>query len=45
MNKEEHLEIHRSGWTEGFCEMAQSGDDKLIDEGAATTWDEEEWEW
>ena len=48
--EEDHLEIHRGakareGWAEQFRKMAEAGDDKLIDTGAATAWDEEEWEW
>ncbi|WP_420129687.1 AbrB/MazE/SpoVT family DNA-binding domain-containing protein [Longimicrobium sp.] len=36
----------REGWDAAFAEMAQRGDDKLLDDVPSTsTWDEEEWEW
>ena len=37
----------RAGWAEAFQEMAQGGEDKLLDADvpSLTTWDEEEWEW
>ncbi|MBX7218416.1 MAG: AbrB/MazE/SpoVT family DNA-binding domain-containing protein [Blastocatellia bacterium] len=37
----------RFQWTEAFQEMAQNGDDALLDEGEAsqTAWDREEWDW
>jgi antitoxin MazE len=37
----------REGWEEHFAAMATAGDDRLLDitQIAATTWDEEEWEW
>ena len=36
----------RSGWGKAFKQMAQAGDDKLLDaEPVPTRWDEEEWEW
>lgn len=35
----------RQGWDEGFRSMAKRGDDRLLDELAATKWDREEWEW
>lgn len=37
----------REGWEEKFKAMAQHGDDVLLDgaTGAATRWDEDEWEW
>jgi antitoxin MazE len=37
----------RAGWDEAFREMAQRGDDGLLDEDVVslTRWDEEEWEW
>ena len=48
--EEDHLEIHpgrkaRAGWEEAFREMAERGDDKLLDDVSTTTWDESEWEW
>ena len=36
----------RFRWKEQFEAMAESGDDKLLDnELIPTAWDEEEWEW
>lgn len=35
----------REGWNAKFEEMAGNGDDALLDQSVATTWDEEEWEW
>jgi antitoxin MazE len=37
----------RSGWAAAFQEMAQHGDDRLLDDVAPTqsSWDEDEWEW
>ena len=35
----------RQDWAAQFAEMAQRGDDQLLDEYIATDWDEEEWEW
>jgi antitoxin MazE len=37
----------REGWTTAFQQMAQRGDDALLDNVAPTlsTWDEKEWEW
>lgn len=36
----------REGWDAAFTEMAQRGDDRLLDDvPSASTWDEEEWEW
>ena len=36
----------RYNWEEQFKIMAERGDDALLDEApAATTWDENEWEW
>ena len=37
----------RQGWEAAFREMAQYGDDQLLDAGAAnaSSWDEDEWEW
>jgi antitoxin component of MazEF toxin-antitoxin module len=45
-----HLEIYSSspprlGWEEQFAQMAQRGDDKLLDSPTATVWDNTEWEW
>ena len=38
-------EAARQGWEEQFREMAENGDDVLLDEETATSWDGEEWEW
>ena len=39
-------ELPRAGWDDAFKEMARRGDDRLLDpEPAASTWDEDEWEW
>jgi antitoxin MazE len=37
----------RPGWAAAFAEMAERGDDRLLDEEpfGGTVWDEEEWEW
>lgn len=36
----------RSGWEDAFKQMAQKGDDKLLDKEISTSnWDNEEWEW
>jgi len=37
----------RTGWAAAFQEMAQRGDDALLDENGSTlsSWDENEWEW
>ncbi len=35
----------RQGWSERFAEMAEHGDDHLLDEMIPTRWDEEEWVW
>jgi antitoxin MazE len=37
----------RDGWAAAFREMAQRGDDALLDEVAPTlsAWDEDGWEW
>ena len=37
----------RSGWEEAFKEMAQRGDDLLLDRDSlpSTRWDETEWRW
>lgn len=33
----------RSGWDRSFAEMAERGDDRLLDEPTATLWEETEW--
>ncbi len=37
----------RAGWAEAFAEIAEHGDDFILDADAPalTSWDEEEWEW
>jgi antitoxin MazE len=37
----------RAGWNAAFAEMAQRGDDELLDGDLPTlsSWDEAEWEW
>ena len=36
---------HRQGWEAKFVEMAQCGDDHLLDEPAPISLDESEWIW
>ena len=36
---------HRQGWEAKFVEMAQHGDDHLLDESVPTSLDESEWIW
>ena len=37
----------RQGWDEQFRQMAENGDDKLLDATltATSSWDETEWQW
>jgi len=37
----------RYGWDEEFRQMAERGDDRMLDETALslTQWDEDEWKW
>jgi antitoxin MazE len=35
----------RHGWEAHFADMAEQGDDRLLDETPPTQWDEEEWTW
>jgi antitoxin MazE len=37
----------RQGWDETFQAMAESGDDRLLDDDLTglTQWDQEEWQW
>ncbi len=37
----------RAGWDEAFRQMAEHGDDELLDQDSrlGTEWDEQEWEW
>ena len=43
----EPYRVTREGWTEAFGEMAKQGEDRLLDrdQQAATSWDDEDWEW
>ena len=50
--KDNHLVIRpvqapRSNWEQAFADMAQKGDDMLLDQGAEplTEWDKREWQW
>lgn len=35
----------REGWEDRFADMADRGDDQLLDEATPVQWDEEEWTW
>ncbi len=35
----------RQGWEQAFLQMAELGDDALLDPETATSWDDTEWEW
>lgn len=35
----------RFDWAKAFHKMAESGDDKLLDDYSPSAWDTEEWEW
>lgn len=39
--------VPRQGWEEAFREMAEQGDDELLDGEVveASQWDQQEWEW
>jgi antitoxin MazE len=37
--------LPRQGWDARFLEMAEAGDDQMLDEITLSSWDEEEWEW
>ena len=37
--------LPREGWDEAFRDMAARGDDRLLDEARATSFDEDQWEW
>ena len=38
--------LPRRGWNIAFKSMAESGDDRLLDEDTSlTNWDRDEWEW
>jgi hypothetical protein len=42
-----HPQKPRAGWDESLAEMAQRGDDELLDGDipSLSTWDQVEWEW
>jgi len=35
----------REGWEAQYIAMAEQGDDRLLDEGIASRFDEEDWQW
>ena len=35
----------REGWAEAFRRMAETADDRLLDETSPTRWEDEDWEW
>ncbi|MEB3312208.1 MAG: AbrB/MazE/SpoVT family DNA-binding domain-containing protein [Snowella sp.] len=35
----------REGWEQAFAEMANAGDDILLDENLSTNWEQDEWQW
>ncbi len=35
----------RHGWAEAFQEMNEQGDDVLLDNDTATSWEDKDWEW
>jgi hypothetical protein len=35
----------RADWAARFAEMAEKGDDHLLDEAVLTQWDEDGWKW
>lgn len=35
----------REGWAEACQDMAQHGNDQLLDEPTATKWESKEWDW
>jgi antitoxin MazE len=39
------LHVARFDWAKSFHAMAQTGDDRLLDDYVATSWDKKEWEW
>lgn len=41
-----HAKRARSGWAAQFAQMAEHGDDTLLDDALqASSWDEQEWQW
>jgi len=48
--RQDHLVVRpsrrpRQDWDERFRAMADQGDDRLLDAGTGTKWDETEWRW
>jgi antitoxin MazE len=41
------ISFPRQGWDEAFREMAENGDDRLLDSNLVgqTSWDESDWQW
>ena len=39
------LRLSRQGWGAQFGDMAEHGDDRLVDQTPATQWEEVEWTW
>jgi len=35
----------RQGWAAQFAAMAEHGGDRLLDQGPATLWEEDDWTW
>jgi antitoxin MazE len=35
----------REGWEDQFRAMHERGDDRLVEQFPASTWDDEEWQW
>lgn len=35
----------RDGWGDAFRRMAETADDRLLDETVPTPWEDEDWEW
>jgi len=35
----------REGWAEAFQQMAERGDDRLMDEPTPTAWEKDGWDW
>lgn len=35
----------RAGWDARFADMAEKGEDRLLDETTPTQWDRDEWVW
>lgn len=37
--------VPRAGWEEQFRAMHERGDDRLVEDIPASSWDKQEWEW